>query len=55
MVKLKFSGKTMRIGPKCMTIKVNTFYCKKCNVVLTFSADVKGVKCPKCNKDMVMI
>jgi len=55
MKKEKRSGKLFQIGPKGMTIKVNVFECKECDVVLTFSADIRGVICAKCGKEMKKI
>ena len=47
---MKIKPKIFEIGP--LKIKVIHFVCKKCKIFLTFSADIKGVKCPKCNKNM---
>ncbi len=49
-MKRKYS--IFNIGP--LKIKIVHFVCKKCKIYLNLSADVLGVKCPKCNKDMVM-
>lgn len=48
---MKNKSKIFEIGP--LKIKVNHFACIKCKIFLIFSDEIKGVKCPKCDKDMM--